>query len=41
MRLLFDANLSWRLVKTISDVFPHCVHVEQIGLPIPASETQI
>jgi len=41
VKLLFDANLSWRLVKALNDVFPQCLHVEQIGLLIPASDVEI
>lgn len=31
MRLLFDANLSPRLVSSLSDAFPNSVHVSEIG----------
>lgn len=31
MRLLFDANLSPRLIPSLSDVFPNSVHVADIG----------
>ncbi|MDE2229097.1 MAG: DUF5615 family PIN-like protein [Alphaproteobacteria bacterium] len=32
MRLLFDANLSHRLVSTILDDFPQSTHVRHVGL---------
>ena len=32
MRLLFDENLSHRLVETLSDVFPGSEHVRNVGL---------
>jgi predicted nuclease of predicted toxin-antitoxin system len=32
MKLLFDQNLSFRLCKTLSDVFPSSEHVGLLGL---------
>ncbi len=32
MRLLFDQNLSPRLVRLLSDVYPECSHVQDLGL---------
>ena len=32
MKLLFDANLSHRLVVSLSDVFPGSTHVRLVGL---------
>lgn len=32
MKLLFDENLSHRLVKLLADLFPYSVHVRDIGL---------
>jgi predicted nuclease of predicted toxin-antitoxin system len=32
MRLLFDQNLSPRLVSTLSDVYPDSIHVRDVGL---------
>lgn len=32
MKLLFDENLSPRLVSLLSDLFPNSVHVREIGL---------
>ncbi len=31
--LLFDQNLSPRLVNLLADIYPGCVHVDSIGLP--------
>lgn len=41
MKLLIDANLSWRLVKLIQSDFPGSIHVEKSGLAIPAPDTEI
>jgi predicted nuclease of predicted toxin-antitoxin system len=32
MKLLFDENLSHKLVSILSDIFPGCEHVRNIGL---------
>ena len=32
MRLLFDQNLSPRLVRLLADVFPGSIHVQDVGL---------
>lgn len=32
MRLLFDENLSFRLVRELADVYPDSAHVRDIGL---------
>ena len=32
MKLLFDENVSHRLVQTLADVFPDCSHVTSVGL---------
>lgn len=40
-RLLIDANLSYRLVKKLGDIFPDCLHVTKTGLPIPADDRAI
>ena len=41
MKLLLDANLSFRLIKKLEAFFPDCLHVERTGLPIPAEDIQI
>jgi len=40
MRLLFDQNLSHRLVRLLSDVYPGCEHVRNVGLK-EASDTLV
>jgi predicted nuclease of predicted toxin-antitoxin system len=32
VRLLLDQNLSYRLVRSLSDVFPNSLHVHDVGL---------
>lgn len=41
MKLLFDANLSWRLNKKMLPDFPESVHVKDIGLGISPTDIQI
>ncbi len=41
MKLLLDANLSWRLVKQLSANFSQVEHVTRTGLAIPASDKEI
>lgn len=32
MKLLFDENVSWRLIRLLEDRFPESSHVDQLGL---------
>ena len=41
MKLLFDAQLSFKLVKKLSAPFPNSLHVSQTGMPQPASDIAI
>jgi predicted nuclease of predicted toxin-antitoxin system len=41
MKLLLDANLSWRLVKKLANDYEVVEHVTRSGLPIPASDLAI
>ena len=41
MKLLFDENLSFRLVAAIRDHFPGPAHVSQVGLATGATDLQI
>jgi len=41
MKLLLDANLSWRLAVPLSAQFGECIHVNQTKLPKPAKDTEI
>jgi predicted nuclease of predicted toxin-antitoxin system len=40
MKLLLDANISWRLINLISDYFPESIHVNNTGLPKPAKDAK-
>jgi len=40
-RLLLDANLSWRSVSILKQYFDDCCHVDDIGLSVPAKDTEI
>jgi len=40
MKLLFDQNLSYRLVRALADVYPDCQHVRNAGLK-EAPDTQV
>lgn len=40
MRLLFDQNLSPRLVRLLADIYPECLHVHMLGMDT-ASDTEI
>ncbi|WP_421830568.1 DUF5615 family PIN-like protein [Larkinella sp.] len=41
MKLLLDANLSYRLVKKLTEHYADCIHVTRTGLPIPAEDIAI
>jgi predicted nuclease of predicted toxin-antitoxin system len=41
MKLLFDANLSYRIVKKVEEIYQNCLHVTKTGLPIPAEDIAI
>ena len=41
MKLLLDANISWRLSPLLSEQFGECIHVNQTTLPKPAKDTEI
>lgn len=32
MKLLFDENLSYKLVQLLEDLFPNSIHVRNVGL---------
>ncbi len=40
MKLLFDQNLSHRLVRLLADIYPDCQHVRNIGMK-EAPDTQV
>lgn len=39
MKLLFDENLSPRLVELLTDLYPGCAHVKGVGLERASDET--
>jgi predicted nuclease of predicted toxin-antitoxin system len=41
MKILLDANISWKLVNILTPVFGECAHVDLIGLPVPAGDKDI
>ncbi len=41
MKLLLDANLSWRLVKLLKEHFKEVLHVKDTSLPYPSSDISI
>ena len=41
MKLLLDANLSWRLIEKLKAYFTDCFHVDKIGLSNPAKDGEI
>ena len=41
MKLLLDANLSWRLAEKLKAHFTDCLHVDKTGLTVPAKDAGI
>jgi predicted nuclease of predicted toxin-antitoxin system len=41
MRLLFDENISYRIVKQLINIFPEILHVSRIGVSPPISDRTI
>jgi predicted nuclease of predicted toxin-antitoxin system len=41
MKLLLDANLSWRLCPVLAQTFGECAHVNKVELPFPAKDSEI
>jgi len=41
MKLLLDANISWRLMSILQPHFEDCFHVDHVGLVIPAKDIEI
>ena len=41
MKILLDANISWKLVDKLSPIFGQCAHVDYIGLNVPADDMDI
>ena len=41
MKILLDANISWKLISALKPIFGECRHVDLIGLSVPATDTEI
>lgn len=41
MKLLLDANISWRLISKLRSHFEECHHADHIGITVPAKDTAI
>lgn len=41
MKLLLDANISWRLIAKLKTHFEDCFHADHIGIPVRAKDTAI
>ena len=41
MKILLDANISWKLVNKLQPIFGECAHVDLIGLNVPAEDIDI
>ena len=41
MKLLIDANLSYKLADKLKPFFEECFHVDYIGLQVPARDIEI
>lgn len=41
MKLLFDNNISYRIVKLLASDFPNSIHATRTGLAMPAPDRQI
>jgi len=41
MKILLDANISWKLINVLAPIFGECTHVDSIGLKVPAKDISI
>jgi predicted nuclease of predicted toxin-antitoxin system len=41
MKILLDANISWKLTKLLKPIFGECIHVDLIDLDVPAQDIDI
>ena len=41
MKILLDANISWKLVNKLKPIFGECAHVDLIGLDVPVEDIDI
>jgi len=41
MKVLLDANISWKLAEILEPIYGKCDHVDLIGLNVPATDKDI
>jgi predicted nuclease of predicted toxin-antitoxin system len=41
MKILLDANISWKLTNALKPIFGGCAHVDLIGLDVPVQDIDI
>lgn len=41
MKILLDANISWRIKENLKEWFEDCIHVDNCGLNAPVTDQQI
>ena len=41
MKILLDANISWKLVNKLNHIYGECNHVDHIGLTVPVKDIDI
>jgi predicted nuclease of predicted toxin-antitoxin system len=41
MKILLDANISWKLTNVLKPTFGECAHVDSIGINVPAEDIDI
>jgi predicted nuclease of predicted toxin-antitoxin system len=41
MKILLDANISWKLTNVLKSIFDDCAHVDFVGLNAPAKDKEI
>jgi predicted nuclease of predicted toxin-antitoxin system len=41
MKILLDANISWKLIHALTPIFGECAHVDFIGLEVPLEDIEI
>jgi len=41
MKILLDANISYKLTKTLIPIFGECSHIDSIGINVPAQDIEI
>ena len=41
MKILLDANISWKLTNKLIPIYDECAHVDYIGLNVPVDDLDI